>query len=183
MPATIDDKIIERYIKVKTLWERAEGNEKANAAKVMGSMQNAYPGIEQKATGSEAANRVPNDPGPSWTQAMADAVSVLSGYSNPWDVINKYAPYIDGIPNGANDFEQQFSDPVDLLSHFASVDVRDSVRGLRVSLNLDADVAAIIDDYAAQGATDRDLARLAHRAGDLVGRRMFELLKEWQDDH
>ena len=182
MPAPIDDKILERYLKVKTLWERAEGNEKANAAKVMGSMQNAYPGIEQWATGSDAAQRVPTEPGPSWTQAMADAVSVLSGYSNPWDVIHKYAPYIDGIGNGAPQPEHHYTDPVDLLSQFARVDVRDSVRGLRLSINLDAEVASIIDEYVSRGATERDLARLAHRAGDMVGRRMFQLLKEWQTD-
>lgn len=182
MPPHIDEKILERYLKVKTLWERAEGNEKANAAKVMGSMQNAYPGIEQWASGSDVAQKVPSDPGPSWTQAMADAVSVLSGITNPWDVINKYAPYIDGIDERLNSSRNLNSHPVELVSLFGKVDVRDSVRGLRLALNLDPEVAGIIDEFVSNGATERDLAEIAHRAGDLVGRRMFQLLKDWKED-
>lgn len=181
MAAHIDDKVLERYLKVRTLWERTDGNEKANAARVMASMQNTYPGIDQAAPGSPASKRVPQDPGPSWQQAMADAVGVVAGFTSPMDVIHKYAQYIDGIEDyaPAPGFE---GDPVELLTQFSRVSVRDSFRGLRVSLEIDPEIAAILDDFVRSPQGDPEISRLAHRAGEMVARKFYGMLKTWKED-
>ena len=102
MTGAIDEKVVERYLKVKTLWERSDGNERANAARVMSSMQNAYPGIEQRASTSHFAHEIRQEAGPTWTQAMTDAVGILAGFTTPMDVLNRYAPFIDGISNNVS---------------------------------------------------------------------------------
>ena len=182
MPTPPEDKVMERYLKVKTLWERAEGNEKANAARVMAALQSNYPGIDQYAQTSSAKPRVEQMATPTWTQAMADAVGILAGFTSPFDVLNRYAPYIDevGIPSGPQ--LQTPDEAVEFLSQFARVGVRDSVRGLRLQLDLDPQTAAVLDEYLASHPPDEALAKLAHRAGDLIGRRFFGLLKQWREE-
>jgi hypothetical protein len=182
MSVPIDDKILERYLKVKTLWERTNGNEKANAARVMAALQSNYPGIDQWAQGCSSKLQVEQMATPSWTQAMADAVGILAGFTNPFDVINRYAPFIDEAGEGASSKAQTPEEAAQLISDFGRVGVRDSVRGLRLHLDIDAQTAALIDDYLGSGPPDEALAKLAHRAGDMVGRRFFALLRQWRED-
>ncbi len=113
---------------------------------------------------------------------MADAVGVLAGFTNPFDVINKYAPYIDeaGAPRAPRIDTPE--EAAQLIAKHARVGVRDSVRGLRVTLDLDPETASIIDEYLGGHPPDEALAKLAHRAGDLVGRRFYALLREWRAD-
>jgi hypothetical protein len=182
MPTPPEDKVLQRYLKVKTLWERAEGNEKANAARVMGVLQNNYPGIDQHAQSSSSNPNVEQMETPTWTQAMADAVGILAGFTSPFDVLNRYAPFIDEVGPAPIPKLQTPDEAIRFFSQFARVGVRDSVRGLRIQLDLDPETAAIVDDYLASQPPDEVVAKLAHRAGEMIGRRFFILLKEWRDD-
>jgi|TARA_R110000824_G_scaffold105425_7_gene249567 hypothetical protein len=182
MPSPPDEKVLERYLKVRTLWERTEGNEKANAARVMAALQSNYPGIDQYAQSSASKPKVEQMADPTWTQAMADAVGILAGFTSPFDVLNRYAPFIDAAGQPSVPQLQTPDEAVKFLSQFARVGVRDSVRGLRVQLDLDPETASILDDYLASRPSDEAVAKLAHRAGEMIGRRFFTLLKEWRDD-
>jgi hypothetical protein len=148
----------------------------------MAALQSNYPGIDQYAQNSSAKPRVEQMATPTWTQAMADAVGILAGFTSPFDVLNRYAPFIDAAGETPMPRLKTPDEAVQFISQFARVGVRDSVRGLRLHLDLDPETAAIIDDYLASRPPDEALAKLAHRAGDMVGRRFFSLLKEWRDD-
>jgi hypothetical protein len=180
MGGPIEEKVLERYLKVKTLWERTEGNEKENAARVMSALQSNYPGIDQWAQQSEVLQEVEQMATPSWTEAMADAVGILAGFTNPFDVINRYAPFIDQAGAARRPKIETPDEAAKFLGHHAKVGVRDSVRGLRVNLELDPETAAIIDEYVSSLPSDEALAKLAHRAGEMVGRRFFALLRQWR---
>ena len=182
MTGAIDEKVVERYLKVKTLWERSDGNERANAARVMSSMQNAYPGIEQRASTSHFAHEIRQEAGPTWTQAMTDAVGILAGFTTPMDVLNRYAPFIDGISNNVSQSHEPLIDPVEVFGKYSQVSIRDSVRGLRVSLDVDPELAAILDEFVQSSHGDQEIARMAHKAGDMVGRKFYTLLKGWKAD-
>tara|TARA_R110002060_G_scaffold28413_1_gene38435 strand:- start:74 stop:523 length:450 start_codon:yes stop_codon:yes gene_type:complete len=148
----------------------------------MAALQSNYPGIDQYAQTSAAKPRVEQMATPTWTQAMADAVGILAGFTSPFDVLNRYAPFIDEAGESQAPQLKTPDEAVKFLSQFARVGVRDSVRGLRVQLDLDPETAAILDEYLASQPPDEAVAKLAHRAGDMMGRRFFSLLKEWRDD-
>lgn len=58
----IDEKILEKYRKVKALAERGEGGEKKTAQKVLSRMERNYPGIKEEASAEEEIPPEPNRP-------------------------------------------------------------------------------------------------------------------------
>ncbi|MAH45677.1 hypothetical protein CMI37_07595 [Candidatus Pacearchaeota archaeon] len=182
MLTPLDEKVLERYLKVKALWEGTQGPEKAAAARVMSAFQNNYPGIDQLAEKPEIRERVERMPSPSLSQAMADAVGILAGFSNPFDVISRYAAFLDSAEAEPLRRLETPDEAAAFLAEIAKVGAFDSVRGLRVVLELDPAAARVLADYAAGRPSDEALVRVAHRAGDLAGRTFFALLKKWRAD-
>jgi hypothetical protein len=174
MPGHIDPKVIGKYLKVRTLWERTSGNEKEAAARILSQLQNTYPGIEQQCQHARHnGNGHGTGPLPSWREAMRDALELLAGAAAPNDLLEKYLAYIDALEQPVE------PEPVaqtvrrrPRLRDFVSTTIKQGAAGVALAIDINSKGAAFFERAMSDGASDAEIDEVADEIGR-VARQMF----------
>ena len=173
MTEQIDPKVLGKYKKVRALWERTSGPEKEAAARILGQLQNTYPGIEQQCHNTNG--HVQTGPLPTWREAMMDAVELLAGARTPDSVLEKYLSYIDAIEKSQQREQPGGSIPRPRLRDFIATTVSQSAEGVKMAIEVNKKGAAFFERAMSDGATAQDLDEV----GDEIGRLAKRMFLNW----
>jgi hypothetical protein len=165
----IDARVVSKYRKVCRLWESTEGPEKAAAARIMGSLQNAYPGIQYAASTVGPAD---GGPLPSWKEAMSDALELLAGMRAPSELLEKYLSLIEQIENGREEEKDPRPRGRPRLRDFVALTLRESAAGARIAIEVNQRGTAFFERGISGGASEKEIEEVADEIGRMA-RGMF----------
>ena len=161
----MDERVVSKYRKVCRLWECTEGPEKAAAARIMGSLQSAYPGIQYA-----ASSAISPDPGPlpSWKEAMSDALELLAGVRAPSDLLEKYLNIIEEIENGRTEETAPEPRGRPRLRDFVALTLRESAAGVRIAIEVNQRGKVFFDRGVSGGASEKEIEEVADEIGRIA---------------
>ena len=180
----MEQSVIDRFRKIQAYAQRGEGNERANAEKLLNAMRKKHPGIDEAVAQKEAFERpgafvVPEGPPPpGFWEAAFDAAGLMMGRTRPEDLFFKYMDALEyataPVPGGTELVELTDEEAQRLVVQALTPKGGFTpLNGLRMRVDSNGNAGGLLQAYA---ANDHNKRLIAKHFGQMMAGLMYRML-------